>query len=154
MEIANKEITIIENLVVVEGVQRKFNFALPENVIAIQWHKNSGYIEYSNQNPEYIENLNDFANILDEYEAILIAEQEEITRPRTNEELMAQLRSERDRLMKEFQWRIQRYDRQVRKSLPQTDIISELDTYMQALADLPATYASNPADVIYPTKPS
>lgn len=57
----------------------------------------------------------------------------------TRDDLLYSVRQKRDNLMKEFEWRYVRYQRQVRMGLPTTDIIENLDVYMQALADITAT---------------
>jgi hypothetical protein len=59
------------------------------------------------------------------------------------------VRAERDRLMSEFEWRYTRYERQVRLSLTTTDNISNLDTYMQALADI--TAREDLTNLVWPT---
>lgn len=60
-----------------------------------------------------------------------------------------QIRNQRDRMMKDFEWRYTRYERQVRLSLTPTDSIESLDNYMQALADI--TAQSDPDSIIWPT---
>lgn len=78
----------------------------------------------------------------------------------TEEELEAQrvgaiaerwkyVREERDLLMKAFEWRYQRYDREVRLNLSTTDNLSNMDAYMQALADI--TTQSDPFNLTWPT---
>lgn len=54
----------------------------------------------------------------------------------TEEELLVNIRSLRDQLMKDFEWRYIRYDRQIRLGLTPTDDLANLDQYMQALADI------------------
>lgn len=49
------------------------------------------------------------------------------------------VRTNRDRLMAEFEWRYTRYNRQIRMNIQPTDNIAILDTYMQALADITNT---------------
>ena len=44
----------------------------------------------------------------------------------------------RDQLIKEVQWRFERYARLQRMGQPQVDDIAKLDTYVQALADISA----------------
>lgn len=59
----------------------------------------------------------------------------EIPEP-TEADLLVGIRFERDEKMKEFEWRYERYHRQVRIGIPTTDNIETLDRYMQALADV------------------
>jgi len=61
-------------------------------------------------------------------------------------------RADRDFLLKEAQSRVDRYNRLARLGKPQIDNIDELDTYIQALADLPEKEGF-PFTVIFPTKP-
>ncbi len=69
--------------------------------------------------------------------------------PSSREDLLASVRAERDRLMSEFEWRYTRYERQVRLGLTTTDNISNLDTYMQALADI--TAQEDLTNIVWPT---
>ena len=48
-----------------------------------------------------------------------------------------QVRAERDARMRDFEWRYERFHRETRLALPTTDKISDLDAYMQALANVP-----------------
>lgn len=59
------------------------------------------------------------------------------------------VRQERDQLMKDFDWRYQRYERQVRLNLPTIDVLTDLDAYMQALADI--TNQEDPFNITWPT---
>jgi hypothetical protein len=65
--------------------------------------------------------------------------EEQIQRNIASRSLMEinKMRARRDEMMKEFEWRYARYHRQVRLGLPPTDNLAAMDTYMQALADLP-----------------
>jgi hypothetical protein len=63
------------------------------------------------------------------------------------------IREERDVMIKEVEWRVFRYLSEERAGITtHTDNISDLDTYMQKLRDIPETY-SNPDDVVWPTPP-
>jgi hypothetical protein len=46
-------------------------------------------------------------------------------------------RQERDRQIKEFEWRYARHARNARLGLPQVDAINKMDAHVQALADVP-----------------
>jgi hypothetical protein len=69
--------------------------------------------------------------------------------PPSQEELLAQIRSQRDQLMADFEWRYVRYDRQVRLGLPTTDSLADMDQYMQALADI--TSQPDLENIVWPT---
>jgi len=59
-----------------------------------------------------------------------------------------EIRSERDRLMADFEWRYIRYARELRLFKTPTDLIESLDTYMQALADI--TNQQDPFNITWP----
>ena len=59
------------------------------------------------------------------------------------------VRSERDALIANAIWRVQRYERQVRLGQTLIDDITALDTYIQALADIPGTN-SDPFNITWP----
>ena len=63
----------------------------------------------------------------------------------------AQVRHIRDIKINEIEWRYNRYARLARLNLPQIDSITDLDSYVQALADI--TLQSSPNDVSWPTLP-
>jgi hypothetical protein len=58
------------------------------------------------------------------------------------------VRDERDQKIKDFEWRYMRYERQVRLNITPTDNIADMDTYIQALADI--TQQSDPFNIIWP----
>ena len=60
-----------------------------------------------------------------------------------------QERENRDARIKSIEWRYVRYERNARLGLPQQDNIDALDTYVQALADVP-TQAGFPWDIQWP----
>lgn len=68
-----------------------------------------------------------------------------------------EIRAERDLRMKDFEWRYSRYERQVRIGTPTTDNILDLDSYMQALADITLQNIENivwPEYIITETTPT
>ena len=69
--------------------------------------------------------------------------------PPTREELLVPIRIQRDKLMSDFEWRYTRYERQVRMGLTPTDTLENLDTYMQALADI--TLQEDLSNLVWPT---
>lgn len=60
------------------------------------------------------------------------------------------IRDERDRLIKAEEWRIERYNSEIRQGLTPSDDIVALDTYIQALRDIP-DQAGFPWNVEWPT---
>ena len=63
------------------------------------------------------------------------------------------VREERDELLVEADQKILRYQSEVRLGVTTTtNNISELDSYVQSLRDIPSTY-SDPGDVVWPSKP-
>lgn len=59
------------------------------------------------------------------------------------------IRSIRNSLMSDFDWRYERYERQVRLNIEPTDNLYEMDIYMQALADIPSQ--PDPFSIVWPT---
>jgi hypothetical protein len=58
------------------------------------------------------------------------------------------VRDRRDELMDHYDWMYARYDREARLNLPHAVMIEDLDTYMQALADI--TLQADPFDIAWP----
>jgi len=58
------------------------------------------------------------------------------------------IRDNRDKRIAEVEWRYNRYYRNERLGLPQADSIVDLDTYVQALADI--TKQENPFEIVWP----
>lgn len=69
--------------------------------------------------------------------------------PPSREDLLILVREKRDTLMAEFEWRYTRYERQVRLNIPPTDNVTNLDSYMQALADI--TTQDDLTNLVWPT---
>lgn len=65
------------------------------------------------------------------------------------EGISAQKRKERDKLIEKQMWRYERHAREVRLGLTPTDDIAALDTYIQALADVP-TQEGFPWEITWP----
>lgn len=79
-----------------------------------------------------------------------------LVRDKTLEELQAEteqlwnnIRQERDRRINDVTWRYERWERLNRLGLDQIDDIVALDSYVQALADLPQTQ-TDPYDIVWP----
>lgn len=58
------------------------------------------------------------------------------------------VRQVRDEKMKEFEWRYNRHDREVRLSIDTSDSLTDLDEYMQALANI--TSQLDPYNIVWP----
>jgi hypothetical protein len=84
-----------------------------------------------------------------EHSPFLTEEELEQQRLKDIETRWIEVRIERDKRMKDFEWRYVRYERQVRLSLTTTDNITDLDQYMQSLADI--TTQSDPYNIVWPT---
>ena len=52
------------------------------------------------------------------------------------------------------EWKIYRYESEVRQGVTPTDDISKLDTYVQALRDVPQQDVESPWHVVWPTVPT
>jgi hypothetical protein len=63
-------------------------------------------------------------------------------------EKWSEIRSARDELMKSFEWRYNRHFREQRLNITLTDSLSNLDAYMQALADV--TSQEDPFNIAWP----
>lgn len=72
-----------------------------------------------------------------------------IPEPPSQEQLLEEIRAQRDQLMRDFEWRYVRHARQTRLGLPTTDNIADLDAYMQALADI--TDQPDLTNIVWPT---
>jgi hypothetical protein len=59
-----------------------------------------------------------------------------------------QVKSTRDQMMKDFDWRYMRHSREVRLGLNPTEDIVKMDVYMQALADI--TNQDSPYHIVWP----
>ena len=66
------------------------------------------------------------------------------------EQRWAEVRETRDEKIKEVEWRVMRNLSETRQGLSTTDNISDLDTYIQALRDIPDS-ATSLSEVVWPT---
>ena len=66
--------------------------------------------------------------------------------------LVEQVKSTRDKLIKDTIWRVQRYESEIRLGITTTDNITNIDVYIQALRDIPQQEGF-PTDIIWPTLP-
>lgn len=82
------------------------------------------------------------------YKLIPVAESEKESRIQV---MWKHVREKRDKLMSDFEWRIQRYNREVALGMVPKDNINTLHEYMQQLADV--TNQDDPFDIQYPIEP-
>ena len=69
------------------------------------------------------------------------------------EKLWEEVRESRDTKIKEIEWRVFRHQSEERVGITtHSDNISDLDTYIKQLRDIPQTY-TNPNDVVWPELP-
>ena len=59
-----------------------------------------------------------------------------------------QIRMKRNRMIADFEWRYNRWNRQTRLGIPTIDDIAKLDAYLEALADI--TKQTDPANIEWP----
>ena len=80
-----------------------------------------------------------------------------LTTSRINSRIAAQwntVREERDKVLSDFEWKIMRYHSEVRLGITTTtDTITDLDSYMQNLRNIPATQ-SDPYNITWPKEPN
>tara|TARA_R110002074_G_scaffold253081_2_gene425056 strand:- start:4614 stop:5267 length:654 start_codon:yes stop_codon:yes gene_type:complete len=69
--------------------------------------------------------------------------------PPSADELWNSVRRERDVRIAAVTWRLERHARELRQDVSPTDDVVALDTYIQALADIPQTQL-DPANIIWP----
>lgn len=79
---------------------------------------------------------------------VMSDEEKEIYRQQQIVDQWNLIRSMRDELIKGFEWRYNRYNRQIRMGVETTDRIEDLDSYIQALADI--TNQSDPYNIHWP----
>lgn len=53
-----------DNMVNIDGVSRTVYFDYPENIRAVQWYNDHGYVEQHNGGQKYIDNIDEFEGIL------------------------------------------------------------------------------------------
>jgi hypothetical protein len=64
-------------------------------------------------------------------------------------QLWVEVREKRDIIISEVEWRILRFQSEVRMGLEPTDDIQQLDTYIQALRDI-TKHSDNPLEITWP----
>lgn len=67
-----------------------------------------------------------------------------------NDLLWSEVRNNREEKIREVEWRIFRYQSQVRLGMTPVDDITKLDEYVQSLRDITSS-TSNPSEVVWPT---
>lgn len=128
----------------------------PEELIALGWYTLVKVIpEYNPQTQKLDNQFQYFENgtAYESYHVYDIPPPEPPEPGPTPEELLAlkweTVRQDRDSMMNDFDWRYERYDRQIRLNIEPTDNLAAMDAYMQALADI--TLQPDPYNIIWPT---
>lgn len=140
------------------------NFNLIENVDILSSH---GWFKIEKVIPEYdtttqkIDNPKhhfennvvyetyDIIDLPPKTKSLELSEEQKLEIKRKREEIIvSNIRTTREQLMKDFEWRYNRYERQVRLGITPTDNIVKMDEYMNALADI--TKQSDLTNVVWP----
>ena len=106
----------------------------------------AGYVQVSNP-PDFNQETHKLVWSGTEWQTVSLTEAEIGDR---NFKRLLELREARDEKIKEVEWRVMRNLSETRQSIPTTDNISDLDTYIQALRDIPDS-ATNLSEVVWPT---
>ena len=124
--------------------------SFPSDVWAVQWDTttSTGTVEKNDLSLETITSLGDYQSCIDEFDTKKAElDKGETSTPLTDEEKLANLRSERTLKLSQCDWT------QVLDSPLSSTKKEEWATYRQALRDLPAN-TSDPENPSWPTKPS
>ena len=120
---------------------------------SLGWYKIVKNIPEYNSSNQYVTSVSHtFENdvVTENYEVVTI--EQPFVPEKTQEDLATEewniVRAKRDALMRDFDWRYTRYYREERLTLPHTDSLVDMDTYMQALADV--TLQASPFDLVWP----
>ena len=106
----------------------------------------AGYVQVSNP-PDFNEETHKLVWSGTEWQIVSLTEGEISDR---NSQRLSELREARDEKIKEVEWRVMRNLSETRQGLSTTDNISDLDTYIQALRDIPDS-ATRLSEVVWPT---
>lgn len=106
----------------------------------------AGYVQVSNP-PDFNEETHKLVWSGTEWQIVSLTEGEISDR---NSQRLSELREARDEKIKEVEWRVMRNLSETRQGLSTTDNISDLDTYIQALRDIPDS-ATSLSEVVWPT---
>jgi len=118
-----------------------------------QYMKDNNFVKIVKPQYQYnseTHQLSDFPTYLVENDQVVEqrAILERIVYVPTREDQLVEIRKIRDEKMRDFEWRYNRYHRQVRLGLPTNDTLENLDSYMQALADI--TNQEDLSNIIWP----
>lgn len=59
-----------DNIVSIDGISRTVHFDYPENVRAVQWYNDHGYIEQHNGGQKYIDSIDEFEGIINAFHSL------------------------------------------------------------------------------------
>jgi len=150
------KITIIpeDNFVSIDGATRSVPMNLDDNIHAIQWDGEKGFVEQKKGGSRKIDDLQEFQNVIDSFERLVQEEIEEFAAAAPERALVA-FRGERDSRLKSALDKLDRHRNQKEFGIPCTitDVkASEWAIYAQILRDLPVN-TNDPVNPIWPDQP-
>ena len=140
-----------DRLIIVDGVPLQFDFPVPENLHAVQWHNGTGEMEWTDDinhpltSADYAEDVAPFVELWEAEKARIeeeaaAAEASRLAEYNSEPARAARIRAERDRRLDATTWLVERHKEQTAGNI-ETSITGEdyaaLLTYRQALRDLP-----------------
>ena len=146
-----EHVTVIpeDKIILVNGEGFVFDFPIPENLRALQWHDSAGHIEYTDGQPNRPLTSADYDAVVAPFVALWQAEydrlEEERNRPLTPEKKAELIRQQRNALLSAT-------DYLMMPDYPMDEAAREsLGAYRQALRDIPEQ-PGFPDDVSWPEK--
>lgn len=132
------------------------NSSLPKKITSVAL-EGSPYVIIEQQSGDFPQQTKDQIVVLDapvledgvwkkKYKLIPIADENKQARI---DRKWKEIRAKRDLLMRDYDWRVSRYNREVRLNVPTTENIANIDAYGQALANI--TDQADPFLVQFPT---
>lgn len=144
-----QHVTVVpsDHLIFVDGFALCFDFSAPKNMHALQWHEGSGHIEWTNDNnhslttEDYETHVAPFVSLWEaEKSRLEAAEEARIAKYNSEEARAARVREERDQLLADSSWIVERHRDQLANGDETTlteEQYNEWLAYRQALRDLP-----------------
>ncbi|MEX3729072.1 phage tail assembly chaperone [Bilophila wadsworthia] len=148
-----QHVTVVpsDRLIIIDGNALRFDFPVPENMHALQWHDGSGHIEWTDDinhpltSADYAGDVAPFVDLWEAEKARIeeeaaAAEASRLAEYNSEPARAARIRAERDRRLDATTWLVERHKEQTAGNI-ETSITGEdyaaLLTYRQALRDLP-----------------
>ena len=149
-----RHVTVVpsDKPIIVDGTVLRFDFPALENVHALQWHEESGHIEWTDDDinhsltpADYAEDVAPFVTLWEAEKARLeeeaaTTEAARLAEYNSEESRAARLLAERDRRLNATTWLVERHKEQTAEDIATTltdEEYSGLLAYRQALRDLP-----------------